>query len=565
MNAAGPPATEGSGGLQTAAGVGTADRAEADSSETVARGLARHSTRSDRVAFWTFVAYLAAALPLLLWIGSYRWFYGDEWSFLTDRSVSLDGLFRPHNQQHWVTLPVLAYRGLFSVFGLRAYWPYQLLVIALHLTTAALLRVVMRRSGVGAWIATVAAGAFVLLGPAEDNILWAFQITFVGALVAGLAQLVLADHDGPIDRRDWIGLGVGLVGLMMSGQAPSLIIGVGLVCLLRRRWKAAVFHTLPLGAIYIVWFAVEHAQTVLRVDGQRFTASDYMQWMKNAATGLFMALGHFAPFAILLAALLVGGTVLAWRSEGAIAFLKRASVPTSLVVVCLISMTTAAPSRFFLGPETARAGRYIGVMAALTLPAIAVAADAVARRWPRSMPLVLLVFLVPVPFNVVAFGDDPVLTRQFYENERVDIASLPASPLARQVPPWVRPNESIVGQPGMTVGWLLEARRNGDLPPAGPPRPNAVLTTPLQLGVARVSGDAAQGLRCEAYDGPINVDPQLGDRWILETPVGLAGRSGDRPSTPWLVFEPSNIEITLPDLRLILSPVAGQDEFRLCR
>ena len=175
-----------------------------------------------------------------MWIGSYRWFFGDEWSFLANRSVTVDGLFRPHNQQHWVTIPVLVYRGLYSVVGLNAYWPYQLPVILLHLDAAALLRVIMRRAGVGPWLATVAAGAFVLLGPAEDNILWAFQITFVGALVAGLVQIILADHDGPIDRRDWMGVGAGLIALMMSGQAPSLIFGAGLVCVFRRRWAAAL-------------------------------------------------------------------------------------------------------------------------------------------------------------------------------------------------------------------------------------------------------------------------------------------------------------------------------------
>ena len=56
------------------------------------------------------------------------------------------------------------------------------------------------------------AASFVLFGPGEDNILWAFQIGFAGALVLGLTQLMLADHDGPIDRRDWLGLLAGLAG-----------------------------------------------------------------------------------------------------------------------------------------------------------------------------------------------------------------------------------------------------------------------------------------------------------------------------------------------------------------
>lgn len=96
---------------------------------------------------------------------------------------------------------------MYSVFGLREYWPYQLIVISLHLTVAVLLRVVMRRAGVGPWLATICAGVFVLFGPGEDNILWAFQIGFAGALVLGIVQLLLADHDGPFNRRDWAGDG----------------------------------------------------------------------------------------------------------------------------------------------------------------------------------------------------------------------------------------------------------------------------------------------------------------------------------------------------------------------
>ena len=46
----------------------------------------------------------------------------------------------------------------------------------------------------------------MFFGAGAENILVVFQITFVGALVFGLVQLLLADHDGPIDRRDWFGL-----------------------------------------------------------------------------------------------------------------------------------------------------------------------------------------------------------------------------------------------------------------------------------------------------------------------------------------------------------------------
>jgi hypothetical protein len=532
-------------------------------------GRLHDGDRSRTIAYWTFVAFVVAAVPLLMWIGSYRWFFGDEWSFLTNRSVTTDGLFRPHNFQHWVSLPVLAYRGLYSVFALREYWPYQLVLILSHLGVAVLLRVIMRRVGVRPWLATVVAASFVLLGPAEDNILWAFQITFVWALLAGLAQMILADHDGPIDRRDWIGLGIGFLGLMTSGQAPSLVIAVGVVCLLRRRWAAAVFHTVPLGIVYLLWMWLEDVSTVFRVDDRPFTPHAYYVWTKNAAVGLFDALGHFALLGVLLAAVLVVGVALAWRAEGTRQFLRRAAVPSAMVVACILSMSSAAPSRFFIGDDASTAGRYIGVMAALMLPAIAVGAEEVVRRWPKLLLPVLALFVLPIPLNAASFGEDPLLTPGYFTNERTAIAGLPQEDIMRRLPPWVEVNESIVGQPDMTVGWLLQASANGELPPPVPLDWFQRFMLPYHLGVAITSSfePVPDGMTCATFDEPVTLDPSVGEQWYFGTDAAIAGRADDgTAATPWMSFQDeTTVEIVLPDLELLVGPVTAAQEFELCR
>jgi len=520
---------------------------------------------SQRAAAWTFGVYVAAALPLLLWLGSYRWFFGDEWTFIADRSIELDDLFRAHNQ-HWVTLPILVYRGLYSMFALHSYWPYQLVVIVLHLTTAVLLRVLMRRASVGPWLATLGAGAFVLLGAAEDNILWAFQIAFVGSLIFGFVQLLLADHDGPIDRRDWCGLGAGLLGLMTSGQAPSLVLATGLVCLFRRRWWAAAFHTVPLGVIYLVWFIGTDVPPVISIDDRAFSVGEYVEWMKDAVAGLFMGLGHFAPFAIAIVVMLVAGAVTAVRTEGLSNLTRRTAIPTALLIAVVVSMSAAAPSRFALGEDQSRSGRYVGFMAAMTLPALAVAADALSKRWRWSTPFVAAVFLVPVPYNIATFGDDPVLTRGNFARIRTYVATLPDHPLVEQVPPWIRPNESLLGQPDMTVGWLLDAERRGELPTTTETiNPLLAQLVPIQLGVAAVDDGSPDGLECADYPTLLAVDPEVGDRWFFETQAQIAGRSGDGPGTLWLAFEATEVQVTLPDLHLVIGPAADETTFRLCR
>ena len=156
--------------------------------------------------------------------------------------------------EHWSTLPILVYRTLWHFFGLRTYVPYQLITIVLHLTAAVLLRAVMRRAGVNPWIATAATSLFALFGAGDRDIVLAFQMAWGASLVLGLTHLILADHDGRIDRRDWLGLLAGAAGLLCSGVAVTMVFVVGLAALVRRGWRAALFHAAPLGLLYVGWW-----------------------------------------------------------------------------------------------------------------------------------------------------------------------------------------------------------------------------------------------------------------------------------------------------------------------
>ena len=196
--------------------------------------LARH-VNSARLAMAVFCAVEAVAFAWWLLLGRGTWFNFDEWVFLTGRGLGAQDLLAPFNG-HWSTLPTLAYRLLFGVVGLRSYAPYLAVTISLQVTTAALLRVIMRRLGIGPWIATAAASLYVLFGAGAENVLWAWQMSFVGALVFGLVHLLLVDHDGPIDRRDWLGLAAGLAALMCSGVGVAMVVMVGIAALIRRGW-----------------------------------------------------------------------------------------------------------------------------------------------------------------------------------------------------------------------------------------------------------------------------------------------------------------------------------------
>ena len=190
----------------------------------------------------------------ILHIARHMWFYHDEWDFLASRQAgNINDLFRPHNE-HWSTIPILVYRGLWQAFGLRHYFPYLFVDVLGHLVLAAILLAIMRRCGVRPWVAIAPASLFVLFGSGYQDLARAFQMTFVWTLVFGFTQLLCADHEGGIDRRDWAGLGAGVAGLMSSGLAIPMVVVVGVAVLLRRGIRAGLFHVGPLIVGYAVWY-----------------------------------------------------------------------------------------------------------------------------------------------------------------------------------------------------------------------------------------------------------------------------------------------------------------------
>src|SRR5262249_11286331 len=146
-------------------------------------------------------------------------------------------------------------------------------VVLLYLAAAALLFVIIGRAGVHPWIAAAAASAYALFGPGWENAIKPFQMTFTGALTFGLLYLVLADHDGGFERRDWFGLGAGLVALMMSGVGVTMVAIVAIAVLLRRGWRMALRQVGPLAAVYAVWFVAYGPAGKVRQVGPKYRST----------------------------------------------------------------------------------------------------------------------------------------------------------------------------------------------------------------------------------------------------------------------------------------------------
>ena len=517
---------------------------------------------SERAAFWSFAAVEAGAFVFYLVLARSEWFFLDEWDFVAGRGVGVRDLLRAH-VGHWVALPIVVYRVLWWAVGLRSYLPYAAMTIGLHLAAAALLRIVMRRSGAGPWTATICASVFVLFGAGAQDILWAFQITFTGALAFGLAHVLLADHAGPIDRRDWLGLGAGLLALMCSGVAITMVIVVGFATLLRRGWRIAALHTVPLGVLFGAWW-LQYGRENKTVAG---SASQVFAWGRSGATGVFKGLGQNRGIGWVLLAALVAGLTLAVRSshlkelrtQGATTFGLLFGVPVFLVVTGVQRSAVVAES-------FARSSRYLHILAALLLPALALAAQALSRRSRLLGGVALVALLVGVPGNI---SDSTRFARESKARSastRAVMLSIPRMALASRVPPSLRPDPNTATD--VTVGWLRAGVASGRIP--APRRSKApMLANTLRLSLMEL--DRASGYPCRPLRGPRVLTLEKDDAFGVKGAVGVSQVFGRARSSSLALgrrFPNLAPEHTLIDvagrLKIRVAPTSRLGDVQIC-
>jgi hypothetical protein len=494
-----------------------------------------------RLAFLAFAVVEAIAFPVYMLLGRRMWFWADEWDLLAARTAGdLGDLFRPHGNVHPSTLPILVYRVMWNIWGLHSYRPLQLLIVVLHLVCALLVRTVMRRAGVRPWTATVVASVFVLFGAGAQNILWPFQISFVGAVVFGLAQLLLADHDGPFDRRDWLGLVAGLAALLCSAVGIAMVVAVGVATFMRRGWRIALIHAVPLGLLFALWWAtLARSSYDLARKANPTSPSQVLRFIRDTVASTFSALAQVSGMNVVLGVLLLAGLVLAWSLLSRQELRARAAVPVALAVGAIAFLGLTGFGRTGTDPGASERSRYLYVVAALVLPAIAVAADAVIRRWVALTPVVLAVLVVGIPGNLGAAADYADGQGSFLF--RRTQLTLPRLARAEEVPrsyvPQTGPHDHYV-----TIGWLLDGVASGRIPEPRVITRAEAATDNLRLALSRyvrlnVGGPSEA---CVALDGdpsPPEIDLRLdaGQRVSVEhAAIRLLPASG--PTDPVFPF-----------------------------
>ena len=421
--------------------------------------------RAPKSAHLTFYVAVAMSIVVYYLAGRHQGFTRDDWASLISRQNARrvsgvnDFLNRPQDG-HWLAVPEVLYLAARNAFGLGSYWPFLIPTLVAHVATVLLIRVLCLRHGVSAWTTTLVCSMLLVFGSGWQNLVFAIQISFNLSLLAFFAQLVLVDHDGPVDRRDYLGAVLVLFGVMSSGFGPIFMVGIFVVLALRQRWKALVVALAPQVVLYAWW---------------------YLTWVLDAKGGVptgnrsllpvFVTRGISATFDGLtalpgLGAIAIVGTLVValsrrfgWRTQS----LLVALVTTVCVMYALVGF-----ERLGLGIQFATEARYVYVAGLVIAPVFGLAVDQLGRiarelRWAG-----LAVLCLAIGTNLSLLVDGSNRWANGTAGERHTFELIAGSGLAGQADPR---RTIFTDSPDVTPGAIADLVARGALDPIPPVTP----------------------------------------------------------------------------------------------
>jgi hypothetical protein len=433
--------------------------------------------RTDRAAHVTLGMMTVVAIGVYVWLGSSQWFIRDDWAFALTRNLIRDNAgWRPWlfeaQDGHWMTAPILLHRATHLVFGLGSYWPFLAQAMLMHLGTVFLVHRLCHRVGVTAWTSTVVCSLLLLFGNGWENILFAVQTTYNLSLLAFLAQLLLVDHDGPVDRRDWFGVAIGTIGLMSSAFGPFFAAGVFLLLVLRRRWTAAAVAVGP-QAFFYSWWLFTYGNDPAGASGDP-TISGALQFARLTFTATLTSLTGQVIFAG--AALLGIVAMTTWRR---LSYWRRTLLFTLAFMPVPIFLAIGWQRAVF-GLESAASSRYQYMVAMLVATPFALAVDQLRRFSPGALVIGRLLLVVSILTNVRFFEQSSDMWAGRSSNARATYELIAGSDLMTQVDPNIRPVEF---DPDVTVGRIPIMVAEGVITPRTPTTPEEIQLVRTVLGL----------------------------------------------------------------------------------
>lgn len=442
-------------------------------------------------------------------------FFQDTWEFLMNRrDLTASNLLEPHNE-HIVLIPVSIEILFLHVFGMSSALPEYLLLIAMTLVSAVLLFVYARRR-VGDWPALMVTALLLFIGPAWSDLLWPFELAFVGSILFGIAMLVA------LDRKDRAGDVLACIFLTIAAAFSSLGIpfmaAAAVHLLVHRRergWGRAWFVAIPVvlfGIWYLGWGHDAESHLSLRnvLNSPRFV-------LEGVAVSLESLLG-------LSKAPIEGGpeTYLGWGEPLLVAAIglvvvqqiRRPGFSRGFWVVLAAVATNWFLTAFNYVPgREPSTGRYMYAAGAFTL-LLAVELLHGVRFSRRALAVMSVVTLAAVASNLHFFKDGSEWLKNQSVLTKADLAGIDIA--RHRVQPEFELAPQIAGTPSLIdvfAGPYLEAEGEFGTPAytpeelAGAPEPgrrqaDVVISQALPLSASTSAGTEPPGESCTLGGGP---------------------------------------------------------------
>lgn len=413
-----------------------------------------------RLIVATTAAVVAAAILLLS--RNFN-FYFDEWDFILNApSWTWLSFLQPHNE-HPSLIPKLIYAAMLNTAGLRTYWPYMAVLLALHAANAVLLfELVRRRAGDATGIG--AAALLLVLGAGWENLLWAFQMSFVGSMTFGLGALVVLQRMRRT-RGSLIAIGLTAASILCSGIglffAVAGAVTMGIEPERRRdlRWMGVL--AVVVAAWYLDFGRTGAATNPPPAATNIVTAPLYVLWgLGAAAAGIIGEGGWWGPFALIAAAGAVGWS---W-------YRKRPDAFALAVAAAMLSLYgVTALTRAQLGYGQSGSGRYVYEGAIFWMLLLADSAAALPWRGTWRPALVALVFLACFNSAALLFEYGTAKTAQM-QREGADLQALNSLRGDPCLKPDASPDELVMPYLNSAPFYYRAVDRYGNPAPPGPVR-----------------------------------------------------------------------------------------------
>jgi hypothetical protein len=388
-------------------------------------------------------------------------FYFDEWDFILGApDWNWLSFLQPHNE-HPAMIPHVVYAVLLNTAGLRSYLPYMAVALLLHGINVVLVFELVRRR-TGDVVGLGAAALLIFLGAGWENLLWAFQLMFLGSVAFGLLALLMLERPRTSASMPAISALV-LLSIMCSGIGLFFLVAAAVHLAVVRERRRDLVWLAPIAVAVLVWYVAlgrtgtqvnppAGALNVLRLPA-------YAAWgIGAAAAGLVGLGGWWGPPALLL-----GAAVLAWtwwhRPPDAFALSVLAALISFYAITGL--------SRAQFGYEQSASGRYVYEGAVFWLLLLGDAARALPWRGTWRPALIACVFLAVFNSGALLVEYAAAKTAQM-QREAADLQALntergdPCLGPDAQADPLVMPQ---VTRPSL---YFRAVDRYGDPAPPGP-------------------------------------------------------------------------------------------------